>query len=261
MTSELKSATARANGAKSSGPKSPETREKSSRNSLTHGFTARKTIVLECECDEDFQELLADYAATYQPGSPVESSLVDEMVAARWRMQRLRMIEAALLDSELKRPPSPNDPQPEPTDPGYQIAAAFRRLVDQSRALSLASRYESRLHRTHERYHRTLRELQHARKQQTAESVSLPPAQPEPQPETHPDLGGSAIPCPPAPVAGPVARPDKKSQNEPKPASSAVAPKTVQRRAAIGHRGIRRYIGSQSFRYLKQRKTAPASMR
>src|SRR5580700_2727493 len=122
MTSELKSATARANGAKSRGPKSPETLEKSSRNSLQHGFTARKTIVLECECDDDYQEMLADYATTYKPGSPVEQSLVEEMVAARWRILRLRMIETALLDSEMNRELPPNETEPEPTDPGYQIA-------------------------------------------------------------------------------------------------------------------------------------------
>jgi hypothetical protein len=69
MTSELKSATARANGAKSRGPKSPETREKSSRNSIQHGFTARKTVVLECENNDEFHEILADYVTTYQPGS------------------------------------------------------------------------------------------------------------------------------------------------------------------------------------------------
>src|SRR5579863_6674466 len=151
MTSELKSAAARANGAKSRGPKSPETWEKSSRNSLQHGFTARKTTVLECENNDQFQKMLADYAVTYQPGSPVEKSLVDEMAAAKWRMLRLRMIEVALFDSEINREHPPTGPQPEPTDPGYQIAAAFRRLADESRALSLVSRYESRLHRIHER--------------------------------------------------------------------------------------------------------------
>src|SRR5215469_7431008 len=142
MTSELKSATARANGAKSRGPKSPETREISSRNSLTHGFTARKTIVLECESDDAFQEMLAYYAAAYQPGSPVEQDLMNEMVACRWRMQRLRMIEAALLDSEMNREDPENEPAP--NDPGYQLAFAFRRIADDSRAIALASRYESR---------------------------------------------------------------------------------------------------------------------
>ena len=37
MVSEFKSATARANGAKSKGPKSAATREISSRNSIRHG--------------------------------------------------------------------------------------------------------------------------------------------------------------------------------------------------------------------------------
>src|SRR5260370_15647322 len=176
MTSDLKSATSRANGAKSRGPKTAETRETSSHNSLKHGFTAKKTMVLQCESEEAFQEMLAEYAATYQPGSPVEQVLVNDMVAARWRMQRLRAIEIALLDSEMER----ELPEIEvtPRDPRHQLAFAFRRLVDESRAISLASRYESRLHRMHERSHRTLRELQQPRKQQTAEPV--PPVSVQP---------------------------------------------------------------------------------
>src|SRR5260370_2856162 len=153
MTSDLKSATSRANGAKSHGPITPEGKEKSSRNSLVHGFTSKNTMILECENQDEFQEMLGHYAATYKPGCPVEKDLVHEMVACRWRMQRLRMIETALMDSEMER----ELPEGEvPADPGYQIAFAFRRLVDESRAISLASRYESRLHRIHERSHRTL---------------------------------------------------------------------------------------------------------
>jgi hypothetical protein len=40
--------------------------------------------------------MLSYYAATYQPGSPVEEVLAHEMVAARWRMQRLRVIETVV---------------------------------------------------------------------------------------------------------------------------------------------------------------------
>ena len=125
--SELKSETSRANGAKSHSPKTAEGREKSSHNSFKHGFTAKKTIVLECENKEQFQEVLDYYTVTYQPGSAVEEDLVSEMVACRWRMQRLRLIETALIDSEMDR----ELPDVEtPGDPGYQLAFAFRRLVD-----------------------------------------------------------------------------------------------------------------------------------
>jgi hypothetical protein len=190
MTSELKSATSRANGAKSHGPITPEGKEISSQNALTHGFTSKKTIVLKCENDGEFQEMLGFYAETYQPGSPVERDLVHEMVACRWRMERIRLIETQLIDSEMDRE-LPEGETPE--DPGYQLAFAFRRLVDESRAISLASRYESRLHRIHERTHRTLHELQQSRLAVTTHgpsvSVEAPesapaPIQPEPPPPT-----------------------------------------------------------------------------
>ena len=118
MPSELKSATSRANGTKSHGPITAEGKEISSQNSLTHGFTSKKTVVLKCESEGDFQEMLGFSADTYQPYCPVEKDLVHEMVACRWRMERLRMMETALLDSEMDREP----PEAEITDdPGYQM--------------------------------------------------------------------------------------------------------------------------------------------
>jgi hypothetical protein len=228
MTSELKSATSRANGAKSHGPKTAEGREKSSRNSLDHGFTSKKNIVLEYENEDDFQEMLRDYAVTYQPGSPVEEVLVADMVASRWRMQRLRLIETALLDSEMQR----ELPESETTDdPAFQLAFAFRRLVDESRAISLASRYEARLHRIHERSHRTLRELQQSRNPSVSAGAAPEPA-----------------PAPPEP------KPAEKSRNEPTPPTPAAVRKDGQHLSIAGHRDFRR-INTRRFR-LGHRKTA-----
>jgi hypothetical protein len=207
MTSELKSATSRANGAKSRGPKTAEGLEKSSHNSLTHGFTAKKTVVLACENQDQFQELLAEYAETYQPGCPVEKDLVAEMVACRWRILRLRMMETALMDSEMQRELPESETS---TDPGYRMAFAFRREVDESRAISLISRHESRLHRIHERSHRTLRELQQARKEQMTGPVAAPPPQS-----------------------------DEKSQNEPTPLTPAAAQKDQERPSSAPHGAFR----------------------
>jgi hypothetical protein len=214
MTSEVKSAASRANGAKSNGPKSAETKEISSRNSLQHGFTAKKTVVLAVESPERFQEMLDHYAETYQPGSPIEEDLVAEMVAAKWRMQRLRMIETALMDDEMKRQLSAAEA---PDDPGARIASGFKSLVDESRAISLASRYEARLYRIHEQSHRTLRELQQTRRERTAALLTPEPESPAPIQDATPSRtpeASATTPSPSEPQPQP-SRQNKKLRNEP----------------------------------------------
>jgi hypothetical protein len=244
MTSELRSATSRANGAKSKGPKTAEGREKSSQNSLAHGFTSRKTVVLKCENEGEFQEMLGFYAETYLPGSPVEKDLVHEMVACRWRMERLRLMETALIDSEMDR----ELPEEEtPADHGYQLAFAFRRLVDESRAISLASRYESRLHRIHERSHRTLRELQQTRKEQIAEPVLPAPVQPEPAPDpvAQSPKNDETNPAPLEPGATPT-----------EPRASASDPKVLSIKTSRRCSAIRGYIDyRRRFQYSRRRVT------
>ena len=142
MTSELKAAASRANGAKSSGPKTPETRERSSRNSLRHGIVARKTILLECEDPAQFQAMLEEYGETYRPGNAIEQDLVDEMVASRWRSGRLSMIVTSLLDMEMNQQRQ-SAPPSAPPDAARPISTAFKTLADESKALALALRYES----------------------------------------------------------------------------------------------------------------------
>jgi hypothetical protein len=166
MPSVRKSEGARRNGAKSHGPITPAGRQNSSRNSLKHGFTARNMVLLACEDPAEFEQILNEYRIMYNPATAAEQDLVDEMVAARWRIRRLWTVETSLLDAEMLRAPSPSngESEPEPSvDPGIHLARAFRALADDSRSLALTSRYESRLHRIHDRAFETLRGLQQAR--------------------------------------------------------------------------------------------------
>src|SRR5260221_5149008 len=135
MPSALKSATARANGAKSRGPKSAATRAKSSLNATRHGFTAHNTVLLQCEDPNLFQEIRNEYLATYKPATPAEEVLVDEMIVARWRIQRLWTIETALFDREIIRQQSETE-KPGPSDSASNLALAFRALADESRSLA-----------------------------------------------------------------------------------------------------------------------------
>ena len=59
---------------------------KSSRNAVTHGiFTS--VLVLRNENDEDFLRLEAQYNGLYHPVGPLERNLVDQMIAADWRLR------------------------------------------------------------------------------------------------------------------------------------------------------------------------------
>jgi hypothetical protein len=168
MVSNLKSETARANGAKSRGPTTAEGKEKSSRNALKHGLTASSgNILLDSEDPDEFEEIFNKLLGIHEPARPAEKDLVEEMGVARWRIRRIRTIETGLLNAEILTQAANSDTP----DPSVHLASAYRALSDDSRSLALASRYEARLQRTYDRAYKTLRELQQARK-------SEPPAQP-----------------------------------------------------------------------------------
>src|ERR1700692_1360999 len=168
MVSNLKSETARANGAKSRGPTTAEGKEKSSRNAIKHGLTAGTgNILLDCEDPDEFEEAFNKLLGIHAPATPAENDIVEEMVAARWRIRRMWTIETNLFNVEIFTQQAKADTP----DPGIHLAMAFRSLADDSRSLALASRYEARLQRLYDRAYKTLRELQQARK-------SEPPAQP-----------------------------------------------------------------------------------
>ena len=109
MPSKLKSETARANGAKSRGPVTPEGRARSSQNAVRHGLTAQSAnlppanVVLTTESREDFQSLLDSYLHQFAPQTGVETELVHAMAVARWRLRRTAAIETLLLNNEMLR--------------------------------------------------------------------------------------------------------------------------------------------------------------
>src|SRR5260370_23787413 len=170
--SQLKSDTARANGAKSHGPKSAETRSISSKNALKHGFTSHNTLLLASENPEEFESMFADFKAFYAPTNGMEARMVYRIACAQWRIYRLMTVETAMFDFEMIRQEPELEKKLVRFDVGIQLAVSFVAMADESRALSLLSRYESRLHRIHERTHPMLREMRQA----------APAARPQPRP-------------------------------------------------------------------------------
>ena len=141
MSTELQQHASRTNGAKSRGPITEAGRQASSQNSLAHGFNSKR-VVLPGESQEEFDELLASYLDEHQPETSTERTLIENMAIARWRQQRVWILETAGLTSEMRHPR-----YIEGEDPGTRAFVAFRSLTDDSRTLELLNRYEARFER------------------------------------------------------------------------------------------------------------------
>jgi len=164
MPTERQSESARINGAKSQGPTSAEGKEISSRNSLRHGCTAGHTILLACEDRGDFERMREDFNTMYKPVTLEEQSLVAEMFATSWRIRRATSIETALLDCEMITEEPKVNQKFAVVDNGMVLAFAFRSLADESRVMSLLTRYESRLRRIRKQAHAMLLQLRQDRR-------------------------------------------------------------------------------------------------
>ena len=141
MSSLRRINSSRANAARSRGPITPEGKERASTNALRHRFLA-KCIVLENESSECFDDLVTQHIERLAPADGVEFAIVEEMVAANWRIRRAWAIENRLMEKAIRNQP--------PGDEVSRIAAAFAELAA-SPELNLLHRYEARLHRMYQR--------------------------------------------------------------------------------------------------------------
>ena len=90
-TDEQKAAS-RANGLKSHGPKTARGKTRSSLNSLKHGLVAH-SLILPNESRRDYNELASALGDLLNPQDRLEKILVQRIVAAQWRLQRVKTFE------------------------------------------------------------------------------------------------------------------------------------------------------------------------
>ena len=83
----------RANSALSTGPRTPEGKARSARNSFKHGLYSQQ-LIIEGEDPAEFDQLRATLRAEHQPLNSTEEILVDELAQHFWRMRRFRALEA-----------------------------------------------------------------------------------------------------------------------------------------------------------------------
>src|SRR5579864_2662331 len=170
----------RRNAQKSTGPTTPEGRAAVRHNALKHGLTA-EILIPGMEDQPEFDRLCDAFETEYQPVGPTEESLLENLVAAKWRLSRARKEETGFFtrrslelehESQEYRELAPN--------------ARLALIVDLDSAgpntLPKISRYEARLERS---FSKALTDLR--RTQSHREPVEPPVAkqtQSEDQPAT-----------------------------------------------------------------------------
>jgi len=88
----------RRNALKSTGPITPEGKDRSRRNAVRHGLTA-ETVIAAFEDAEDYQAFEAAVTADYEAESAVERELVLRLASVLWRLRRATGIETALFET------------------------------------------------------------------------------------------------------------------------------------------------------------------
>src|ERR1700680_494337 len=141
---------ARANGAKSSGPRTAEGKQIASQNAVTHGLTAR-TVVLQNESEEDYQTDLRAYLDHFRPQGKPETDLVHQLAAAQWRLVRYAAVESGLLDQKMADQAGWIEDKYEEISERDRLAIAFEALSGLNSSLGLLNRYQARLHREYQR--------------------------------------------------------------------------------------------------------------
>ena len=180
MSSRDKRRIARTNGAKSTGPKTLEGLQNSAQNALRHGLTA-KSLVLGNESQTKFDELMEAFIRKFQPHDEVELELVTEMVAARWRLRRVWLIQTAAIDLQMDRMAPEIAQQFKVITHPTRLSLAFTTMANEEKSLQLLLRYETTFSRAFDRALKTLEKLQKTRSESTRiEELRNEPNTPEP---------------------------------------------------------------------------------
>jgi hypothetical protein len=155
------------NQSKSTGPRTPEGKERSSHNALRHGLTGR-IVVLPSEDMSVYQAFCKELMADLAPETPVERQYAQTFCDTQWRLNRARSIEDGMLSlGHFEGATVPGVDQPE-IQAALTAAKVFRQ---DSKSFMNLTLYEQRLQRTQKEALRQLQELQAKRKAAAAEEA------------------------------------------------------------------------------------------
>jgi len=130
----------RANALRSTGPRTDSGKQRSSLNALRHGLTAASPV-LPSEDQAAYETHRRQFFDEYQPATPTETHLTQELADTAWRINRIPLLEADLLSQD----PTPQTLIPQLATLGLhytRLSRQFQKTVDQLREIQSERRRE-----------------------------------------------------------------------------------------------------------------------
>jgi hypothetical protein len=153
MTTKRQIAANRRNAKRSTGPKTPAGKGRSSQNRMTHGLLSRQVLLREEDPDR-FREVWGALWEELRPQGELETYLAARIVSGIWRMNRIVRIEAQLFNEAPLRA----------VEPEAGIGKIFRLdCAHGGNAFAKLLRYETAIDRGIQRAYRQLATVQAAR--------------------------------------------------------------------------------------------------
>ncbi len=185
MSSQSRIDANRRNAQKSTGPRTPEGKARSSQNALRHGLAAISNhSFLAAEDRTAFERMLAGYIRIYQPAHADEIDLLTDAVFCKWRQQRAWTTEAQMIEMAVALNQHDLQKKLPKANVAAQVANGFIYSAEQTQPLR---RYEAQLHRQYLRNLKELRDLQASRTGLEPTLDDLYPAEPTTTPESTPN--------------------------------------------------------------------------
>jgi len=119
----------------------PPAKNISSQNALTHGLTSRCSPILTTEDPAEYQRHCRQFLDEYQPATPTETQLTQELADTARRLNRIPLLEATL----LSQTPSPQTLIPQLATlglHGQRLSRQFQKTLLQLREIQAERRRE-----------------------------------------------------------------------------------------------------------------------
>ena len=144
MSSRKQRKANRANALKSTGPKTPEGKARSSMNALKHGLTS-SIYVLPSEDPMEWESMLQSGKKSFCCIDSIQELMVERIVSGFWRLRRITHIETNLMAHQMEKALKAANPDDDGADETKELK--FFGFSGTPEDLSILSRYETSLDR------------------------------------------------------------------------------------------------------------------